>query len=119
MNRIEFKVAFEKAQTKYPKIHMGLAWSFILTFEAMLRSNNEKPLHARHNFVFLIRLALNEKTITEKTDRTMYAALVGFLFGKRGHYVKSRKEKRGIRTTHTVPSYEIGTNEKGQLGWKL
>jgi hypothetical protein len=123
VQRAEFKRAFEKAEAKYPRIHMGIAWRFILDFEAALRANGLKPASERQHFGLLIRLALNDALISEKSERTMYAALVGFLFGKRGLHQKTRRRIRGLPSARgkkqLPPSYEVEANEKGQLEWKL
>jgi hypothetical protein len=123
VQRAEFKRAFEKAEAKYPRIHMGIAWRFILDFEAALRADAVKLQSERQGFGLLIRLTLNGAKIGEKSERTMYAALAGFLFGNRGVHQKTRRRMRGLPSARgkkqSHPSYEVEANEKGQLEWKL
>jgi hypothetical protein len=119
----EFDRAFAQAKAKYPNIFRSIAWAFALNFEAALQANYQKPRAEQTEFGLLIRLKLNEANISEKSDRTMYAALIGFLFGKRGIYKKANMRRLGIPRARgkkqSPPSYEVGVNEKGQLGWKL
>lgn len=123
MERAEFKRAVEKTRILYPHIHLGIAWRFILAFEAALRANSEKPTEKQQPFGLLIRFTLNDDQITEKSERSMYAALVGHLFGARGVYKKARKRLSGViskqRKKQIAPSYEVAANKKGQLEWKL
>lgn len=124
MERTEFDNAFQKAKQKYPRIHMGIAWRFVLDFEAALRANNERQADEQQPFGLLIRLALNNALLSAKEDRTMYAALIGFLFGKRGQYSIARRKKNKLsagsrRRKQPIPSYDVGVTAKGQLVWKL
>lgn len=123
MERVEFETAFERAKQKHPRIYRDIAWRFVLDFEASLRANDERPADEQQPFGLLIRLALN-KAVLPKDDRTMYASLIGFLFGKRGQHSIARRKKRKLpapsrKRKQLVPSYDIEVTPKGQLVWKL
>jgi hypothetical protein len=89
----------------------------------MLRANNERPAHERQEFGFLIRCALNDACMSEKSHRRMYASLIGSVFGRRAH--ARRKRPRVVRKAResgeraSLTRYDVVANAGGQLEWKL
>lgn len=124
MERTEFARAFASAHEKYPRINRDIAWRFILDFEALLRANTERSASDRQSFHLLIRLALNDAKLSEKQDRKMYAALIGFLFGQRGRHAVARRVKNKLpspsrRKKQPASVYDVSVNDKGQFEWRL
>lgn len=121
----EFDAAFIKAAAKYPSVRRSVAEQVLGHLESAKLSNQKKPMAERRPFGLLIRLALNEASVMQKGQRTAYASIIGFIYGRHGNYIAERNRKNPHnRPVHsafpsTAPAPEVGLNAKGQKEWKF
>lgn len=118
MRKSEFDRAFNEQLQQHPTLHKMLAWNFMCILERMHMENKERPLSERKEFGLLLRLALNEARIGDANERKKYASLAGTIFSGRKRFA-DRKLPVASGRKNPAPPFDIQTNAKGQLEWKL
>lgn len=118
----EFEVAFEKARDNHPSISKALGESVIKKFMQRWESNQSKDKFQRQRFPELIRLTLNEMSVSGKANRKMYASLIGHYYNPHAVLVKAQRKKSGQvkqkpQTIKTPIGVTMGFN--GQLSWNI
>ncbi|OGG42014.1 hypothetical protein A2837_02300 [Candidatus Kaiserbacteria bacterium RIFCSPHIGHO2_01_FULL_46_22] len=112
----EFESAFVEVEKMYPNISRDLAESFISKLGDAVRSNQGQP------FGELLRLALNDSHIWQRTDREPYKVLAGKFFGRRGGHAahkKSAPKQVTPKRSPAKPAVAVIERPNGQLAWKI
>ena len=118
----EFDVALEKARINHQNISKALGESVMKKFIQRWESNRSKPEYQQETFKSLIRLTLNEMSVSGKTTRKMYASLIGHYYNPHAAHVKAQRKKSGQvkqkpQTIKTPIGVTMGFN--GQLSWNI
>ena len=117
-SRDEYTTAFEKTAAKHPSIRHSKAENVL---------NNADRLWSKYKptgreFGQIIRLALNESTVWDESERKVYGSLIGYLFSARAQAVRRyRKAKIPKKSAppKTPPPPAIIIGAKGQLAWEI
>ncbi len=117
----EFEAAFSKARTAHPDISYALSESVMKKFVERWESNRAKAKWEQVRFGELIRFTLNELKMSGKSQRQMYAALIGHYYSRHAAYANRRKAPRkpASKAVPVLPPIKIIFADNGQAAWQL
>lgn len=118
----EFEVALRKTREAHPTISYALGETVMKKFVERWESNRAKAKWEQVNFGELIRLTLNELSVSPKSNRQMYSALIGHYYSRHAAYANRRKASAGKPTPRkqsTLPPIQVIITDNGQAAWQL